>query len=267
MYKEQIRLLLEQYYESESKNLESQLEKIKIDSEEEIHVIADTSRDKAMDLFFEMIPYGGIIKTLLNWNKECKEKLDDWKKQYLLNLYFKKVDHLETGMENLKRFLIDPQGQILFNKILRILEDNPPDLKLLNILANSIKHIVRNEDFSRPFTKHEIILSYIEQLSHQALFILADYKNWPSKFSTEGASATIDGNLITSWIPKFTEEYIKNKDITDPDITFYIENTLDEMTKSGIIVAKHHTDNNSKILYSYCEITKKGNLILPYITD
>lgn len=247
----------EYYFSSQDKTLEHRLGEIKLSDDEEAEIAtkhaSKTIRDKTLGLF----KIGEIVNAIINWNDDVDKDIREAKKEFLLSNYFERTDKCEYAIASLKNFLTNPQGNTLFNKILRIFDDSPPDMELAKHLSNALKHIV-NSDFISMFEKHKYALSQIEQLTPQALTILSDYNNWPL---IELGSYSASGPKITSdWLSEFTEFYSTSKGINDGDTKERVRHSINELISGRLIEANLIGDKKAK-----CVITKVGQLLLPYI--
>lgn len=121
---------------------------------------------------------GDIISTVINWNEEVNKDIIEAKKMILLEKYFDKADSNERAITMLKDFLVNPQGNTIFNKLLRIVDDSPPDQELMEHLSSVLKVIVSAGRFEELFEQHKYALAQIEKLTPQTLTIIADKNNW-----------------------------------------------------------------------------------------
>ena len=245
------------YFSSQSKTLEHRLENIKLSDDEEEKIAAKyaekTIRDKTLGLF----KIGEIINSIINWNDDVDKDIREAKKEFLLANYFERTEKNEVAISSLKNFLTNPQGNTIFNKILRIFDDSPPDLELAKHLSSALKYIV-SSDFVSMFEKHKYALSQIEQLTPQALTILSDFKNWPllqlRSYSSSGPKITSD------WLSEFTGAYSSSKRIIDGDTIERVRHSINELISGRMIEAHLVGDKTAK-----CVITRIGELLIPYI--
>lgn len=248
-----------EYFESQKKDLETRLQEIKLSEEEEKKIISEktikTIRDKTLGMF----KIGEAINTLLNWNEEIDTELKNAKKEYLLNSYFDKTEQSEDSIKQIQQFLTSPQGNTLFNKIIRILDNTPPDIELTEHLATVLKNIT-NSDFIKLFDDHKFALNQIEMLTPQALTLLSDFKNWPS---WKLGSYSANGGIITSdWMPDFISGYSATKNITDTKLQLKITHSMNDLVKNNYaratltnqeLVAAVFTTDVAKILLRYIQ--------------
>lgn len=245
------------YFSAQSKTLEERIKNIKISKEDEENIKNDRTkkfiRDKALGLF----KIGEIVNEIINWNETIDEDIKQAKKEFLIAQYFEQSDQNQHALQELKKFLTDPQGNTLFNKILRILDDTPPDMELASHLSNALLHIVNN-NFQELFEEHKYALSQIELLTPQALSILSDYKSWP--IFRLGSYSTNGGKITSDWLNEFTTAYVSTKGIHDPNIINRVQHSLNELIRSRFIEAHLFAEKQAR-----CNVTDIGKLLLPYI--
>lgn len=247
----------EHYFGAQSKTLDARIAEVNLSKEEVSEISSDHTkkfiRDKALGIF----KIGEIVSEIINWNESVDEDLKEAKKEFLLAQYFERNDQNEHALSQLKEFLSSPQGNTIFNKILRILDDTPPDVELSNHLSSALQHIVQN-DFERLFEEHKYALSQIEKLTPQALTIISDFKNWPL---IKLGSSTSTGNKITSdWLFEFTQAYCKSKSIHDKSLINRVQHSINDLISSRLIEAHRTEDSQAK-----CMVAEVGKALLPYI--
>lgn len=209
--------------------------------------------DKALGLF----KVGEIISGVLNWNDDVEKEIREAKKNYLIAEYFHKAESNDHAVSNLRAFVTSAQGNTLFNKIIRIMDDSPPDFLLIEHLSTAMKHIV-DSDFQSLFEEHKYALSLIDQLSPQGLAILADDRNWPVLQMIASQST---GTRITSdWHNEFTTAYAINKGIADNAMQRRISHSINELI-TGRFMEAHRTDSGA----AKCVLTEIGSTLQIYI--
>ncbi|KRB54746.1 hypothetical protein [Flavobacterium sp. Root186] len=238
-----------EYFESQKKNLETRLQEIELTEEEKEKIISEktikTIRDKTLGMF----KIGEAINTFLNWNEEIDSELKNAKKEYLLNSYFDKTEQSENSIKQIQQFLTSPQGNTLFNKIIRILDNTPPDIELTDHLANVLKNIT-NSDFIKLFDDHKFALNQIELLTPQALTLLSDHKSWPAwNLESYGSQG---GRITSNWMPDFISGYSSTKNITDPNLILKITHSMNDLVKNN---------------YAYANLTNQSLVAAVFITD
>jgi hypothetical protein len=246
------------YFGAQGKSLDARLDNVKLSAEEESKIESQHAkkfiRDKALGFF----KIGEIVSELINWNESVDEDLKEAKKEYLLAQYFEQNDKNEKALLQLKEFLSSPQGNTLFNKILRILDDSPPDMELANHLSSALQHVVSNS-FHKLFEQHKYALSQIERLTPQALTILSDHRAWPliklGSYSSNGSKITSD------WLMEFTDSYCQAKKVYDAGMITRVRHSINELISTRLIEAHLTNDSRAKSV-----VTPVGESILPYIS-
>jgi hypothetical protein len=245
-----------EYYKNKEETLEEMLNEVNIDEDAIINTASQKLiRDKAMG-FFKITD---LINTFINWNETVDGDIRRAKKEHLLHEVIIGLQQRGNDIDALKRFISDPMGNTLYNKITRILESVPPDEQLSMHLAKAIGHII-NTDFVGLFEAHKYAISQIEQLTPQALTILSDNTSWPI-FRLEGFSAT-GGRITSDWLPEFTNTYCQIKGVSDSMIIERIRHSIGLLKTHEYMIAQLHGDKTAR-----CAITRVGALILPYISN
>jgi len=83
---------------------------------------------------------------------------------------------------------------------------------LMSHLASALKFIAESE-FEKLFKEHRYALSVIEQLTPQALTILADHNSWPN--FPLGTSTSIGTKITSDYLAEFAQAYALAKGIAD----------------------------------------------------
>ena len=236
-----------QYLEEKIKNVELPIDvELEICRDESIKIIAD----KVLGLF----KVTDIINQLLKLNEVVNEKIKDRKLEVFLSSYIEKNDE---NINKLKNFITSPQGNTLFNKTLRIIDNNPPDKELFEHLIHALNYII-NSDFISMFDSHKYVLNLIENISPQGLVIISDYKNWPP-FEIS-ASLTYGEGRLSLWSPKFSKSYLNSKNIIDEQIKIRIEHAIEDLISKKII---HYKSEKGKRI---AVLTEVGKSLYSYIS-
>jgi len=247
-----------EYFDLQNKSLNDRLNNIKLSKEDEENIIKkhsiNTIREKALGFF----KIGELINTFISWNDNIDKDIKEAKKEYLLSEYFKKNEKNEYAIQELKTFLTNPAGNTLFNKILRILDNTPPDKELSKHLSNALDYIIKN-NFQELFEQHKYALSQIEHLTPQALTILSDYKNYP--IIHLGSYSANGGKITSDWLLEFTNVYVNSKGILDSKIINRVKNSINELITKRFIEAHLFDEGQAK-----CIVKDLGKELLPYIT-
>ncbi|MCD7109723.1 hypothetical protein LRX75_11810 [Rhizobium sp. DKSPLA3] len=248
----------EQYLVEQGKSLDDRLQSVRLPVGTEEIIAAGRAkrviRDRALGLF----KIGEIVKEVLDWNENVDQEIRDAKKALLLSNYLERTDENTDAIADLKNLLLSAPGNTLFNKILQILDANPPDPLLVEHLATALEHIVET-DFESLFEEHKYALAQIGQLTPQALAILADRKSWPL---IELNTSTSTGSRVTSdWLFEFTSAYADSKKIIDPKYQARIRFSINELTTTRMMEA-HLVENG----LTKCTVTQMGQMLIPYIS-
>ncbi|MCL1695157.1 hypothetical protein [Lysinibacillus sp. BPa_S21] len=224
------------YLEVKGKSLEKKIEEIQLTEQTEKDIVASRTKktviDKGLSLFG---PLGDVISTVLNWNEEVNQDISEAKKMILISKYIDKVESQENAINKLQKFLVNPQGNTLFNKILRILDESPPDEELAEYLSSTLKYIIEKERFEELFEQHKYALAYIEKLTPQALAIIADYQNWPT--IKLGSSIHFGPKITSDWYSEFTQAYCSKKRINNQEKYKRVQHSVIELQRQGIMEA------------------------------
>ncbi|WP_163527353.1 hypothetical protein [Halobacillus ihumii] len=248
------------YLSTQAKSLEKMLKDIELTEEEKERIVSDNSKKIVVDNGLSFLgPVGGVVSAILNWNDGINQEMAEAKKLVLLQQYFDKTNSLESSLGDLKDFLISPQGNTLFNKILRLLDDSPPDRELSDHLSTVLKNLVDNGDFEKLFEKHRYALSQIERLTPQALTIISDYRTWPP--IKLGASMQFGPKVTSDFYSEFSQAYCREKGISDDVIFNRIQHSVIELQRLGLMEAFNTEQRETR-----CKLTFIGEDLLTYIT-
>lgn len=247
----------EHYFNAQSKSLDARISSVELSEEEKKEITGSHTKKFIRDKLLGLFPVGEVVSELINWNESIDDDLKEAKKEYLLAQYFEKNDQNEEALSQIKNFLSQPQGNTLFNKILRILDDTPPDVELSNHLSSTLQHIINN-NFSSLFEQHKYALAQIEKLTPQSLTILSDFKYWPlMKLGSYQASGT---KISSDWLVEFTQTYCASKNIYDQKLIGRVRHSINELINTRLIEAHLANEGHAK-----CVVTQVGQTLLPYI--
>ncbi|MDW9792107.1 hypothetical protein GOB42_15070 [Sinorhizobium meliloti] len=247
----------DQYLSDQGKNLEEMLDKIKLPPEVEEQIIKSKTQKVIKDQILGFFKVGEIVREVLNWNDSIDEEIREAKKAVLLSSYFDRTEQNAKALSELKRLLTSAQGNTLFNKILQILDGNPPDQKLAEHLSRALEHII-NTDFVSLFEEHKYALAQIDQISAQALAILSDYRFWPT--FRLGSYQSAGTKVVSDWLHEFATAYCRSKGVVDGGTAGRIQYSINELLSRRVIEAHLTADGNA-----VCRITAIGAMLIPYI--
>lgn len=248
----------DQYLANQAKNLDEILDGITLPDGTEEVIASGAAKKLIRDKVLGLFKVGEIISAVLTWNEDIDKDIREAKRDYLLASYFQKNEANAAAISDIKTFLSSPQGNTLFNKIIRILDDSAPDQVLIEHLSSALTHII-NTDFRSLFEEHKYALSQIEQISPQALAILADARNWPQM--TLGSYSSSGTRVQTDWLNEFNYAYSMSKSIVDGPTQSRVRYSISELLTRRIIEAHLVGDKTAK-----CVVTDIGQLLIPYIT-
>ena len=246
------------FMSEKSQSLDDELNKIQLQEGKIEEIVTGRTKKVVRDKLLGIFKIGELVSTLINWNEDINNEIREAKKEGLLLEYFNKCNQNEKNVTELKNFLSNPQGNTLFNKILRILDDTPPDISLMNHLAETLKFII-NSDFVNMFEEHKYALALIEQLTPQALTILADYHSWPEFPLT--TSTSVSGKITSDWLNAFIGPYVRNKGISEHSLIERVRNSMNELISKRFVEAISLANNRAK-----AEMTNMGKLLLRYVS-
>lgn len=162
----------------------------------------------ALEAAFEVIPGGSILTKILGASDEAAQQAQDERMGQVLERYLNETDDLTRKAAELKAFVTDPWGAMLFKRLKGIVDRTPPDPRLLDALRDALDNMTAS-DFKNQFEDHDFALSLIEELSPQGMLVLKHYGSAPV-FSTGTGGAFINEELIGDWseglVPSFTDE-------------------------------------------------------------
>jgi hypothetical protein len=124
-----------QYLIKKSQTLQERLDGIELGEGVEDEIAADRLKKVVRDKTLGLFRIGQIAKEFLDWNSGVEGEIKEAKKQVLLAAYFDRCEENSDAVANLKKLLTSAEGNTLFNKILRILDDKPTILVALVLLT------------------------------------------------------------------------------------------------------------------------------------
>ncbi len=223
-------------------NFESAIEEIQLPQDKKKEIIEEKTISSLVKAILKTVGLGGIGE-FLSLNEKIQDEFRKKKVEVLIASYAEQTKENEDSIKALKNFVLDPQGNMLFNKILRIINDNSPNPYYINLLATVLRKII-SSDFATHFEKHKYSISVIEKLSVQAIIILADSNNWhPFKITKYSSSG---GIIQSEWTSLFSETYAKSKKISDKKIVMRINHALQELLRNGLVLARIPGAKDSK---------------------
>jgi len=245
------------YYPAQGKTLKARLDEIHLGDDGESEINRATGKKIIRDKLLGLTRITEIVSVVLNWNEEVEKEIKIAKQEHLLCRYFEKVDQTSETVADIAKFLSNPQGSILFNKILRIQDESPPDIELAEHLSAALKHIT-STNFIDLFQEHRYALSIIERLTPQEMSLITQSSAWQD-FNV-GALVTSGTNITSDWIPSFIRSTFTSDIRKDERTTDRIAHSIRALEGSGLIRAARAEQNRVR-----CELTNIGTIVLPYL--
>lgn len=113
----------------------------------------------------------------------------------------------------LSKLTSENRGRSLFIRLLELMPDlDPADEEFMvaaQLRARMIIHVSR-QSFDKLFSEMSFLLSRLEKISPQALFLLADHANWPKGLRV-GGTTTSDVTLSGKWAQAFANAYCQQQ--------------------------------------------------------
>lgn len=250
----------ENYLQTSRKTLSERLDNVMLGEAAKEEIRSESASKKIVGTGLSLLgPIGDIATVILDWNDEVNQNMTEAKKMLLLGQYFDKVDNQEEAIKQIQVFLTNAQGNALFNKILRMLEDSPPDDELSSHLSSVLKKIIEAEYFEALFEKHRFALGQLERLTPQAMTIISDYCNWTDV--NLGVVTAENGKVTSDFHQGFAESYCKVKEITEVEKIKRVQHSVIELRNQGLMEAYLEASAVR------CELTRIGKEILAYLSN
>ena len=171
-----------------------------------------------------------IIGILAEWNN----KREDIKRAEVLKRL--KINIAKQGVQiaNITNLLKNPKGRILFNKILflaRLSEPEDDDFGSFADLLGDVLVNLSTKDFESLFDKISYLISRIEKLSPQALFLLSDSHNWPK--DSVGGTTMSGYTLSGEGLNLVAKAYLRDKKIDEKSLRPRVLHAFGELQSSG----------------------------------
>lgn len=170
------------------------------------------------------------------------------KLEYLFSSYIDKVDEQEKNIKKLEMFIKDNYGNIIFNNILKILENYPPEKEAITILNSVLRNIGNSGEFQKYFSKYMLDIRMVHKLSVQALI---KFKELPNNFefiheSIVGVdSIKYNGVILTvPWAEELTNAL---------GCDAYYISIISELIDNNLIKAKYLPDTKNKCVVLFTD--------------
>ncbi len=223
-----------EFFALQKRELDKELDEIRL-SDEEINELRDKHAIEVFnDNVLGKIPGYKLAKKLLTWNSSVDKTIKEAKKEILLLQSIKKINAATNGTQAIINLLTNPCGNTIFNKVIGIIDDSPPDDELLEHLSAFLSYVAQS-DFENLFSDHKYALAQIQALTPHSLTILKDYQSWP-RFKP-GSYSSNGGVLTSDWLEVFTVTYLESKQIANQRISRLVRHCINELISRRFVVA------------------------------
>lgn len=253
------------YFYTQKKCLEQRLNKIDLPKKEIRGIAKSKAKSTLVEKGLSISIVGEVVNTVLTWNKEVDKELKEAKKEFLLSSYLNKTDEIDKSITKLVDFLTNIKGNTLFNKLLEILNNTPPDIELTTNLSTVLNNCV-NSDFNTFFEEQKYVLNLIEHLTPQALSLMTNYKDWERWQLSQYTQ--VNGKLMSSWVSDFVSNYLKSKNINSKEMTLKVSHSMEDLIKHRCVTEKLYQSQKfdpSKPIDVEIHLTEIGQMIYKYI--
>lgn len=253
------------YFYTQKKCLEQRLNKIDLPKKEKKGIAKSKTISTLINKGLSTCIVGEVVNTVLTWNEEVDKELKEAKKEFLLSSYMNKTDDIEKTITKLTDFLTNVKGNTLFNKLLEILNNTPPDIELTTNLSTILNNFVYS-DFNTLFEEQKYVLNLIEHLTPQALSLMTHYKDWKKWQLSQYTQ--VNGKLMSSWVSDFVSNYLKSKNINSKEMALKVSHSMEDLIKHRCVTEKLYQRQKfdpSKPIDVEIHLTEIGQMIYKYI--
>ncbi|MFT8861000.1 hypothetical protein [Schleiferilactobacillus harbinensis] len=147
---------------------------------------------------------GDLIFDTVEFGDKMSERLTEVKKSLVIADYVQQSDNHQKALERLTDLLTDPYGLTLYSKIISILNDSPADGDMMKVLANVLGNLSVENDFRKVFSDTKSLLSIIDKLSPQSLFLLKQIPGFQRiRIMNIGETSILGDEAIKSDLPGY----------------------------------------------------------------
>ena len=177
-----------------------------------------------------------LFQAVVNWENHRKFE----RFQLTLQEVKKRTDKNTAVLTNITTLLNEPsrKGEVLFYRIVKLndsIEIEDQMFEPTTVIQAKIIENIAAQNFEELFSELVYLLSRLEQLSPQSLWVLNDFDNWPHIF-TLGGTTTSGVTLSANWATKFAEAYLnKNGRKLEPEIKTRVADVMCELKNTGFI--------------------------------
>lgn len=169
---------------------------------------------------------------------EWKERLDDALREQQLNnvlrQFAQQFASVDDAVARLQILTGTREGQVLFRKVIQILESGESDPDWTALLATILKNI-SDEKIAAQFRQYEFLLSQIDKLSPQSLVVLSKYNIWKDALIS-GTTTTSKQTMAGDWDSQISNFLARRIDVADSSAILRIGHTFKELESSGMVL-------------------------------
>ena len=168
---------------------------------------------------------------------EYHNKREDLKKAEVLKRLKTSVAKQGVQVASITNLLKNPKGLVLFNKIIFLAHSSELEDDDFGNFADLLSEMLINLskiDFESLFDKVSYLISRIEKLSPQALFLLSDSHNWPK--DSVGGTTMSGYTLSGAGLKVVATGYLRDKKITKESVKPRVLHAFGELQSGGYMI-------------------------------
>lgn len=201
-----------------------------LSSEQENKALFEGLVSYLIEPFAAAIPPIGILMAYHN-------KRENLKKEEVLKRLKTNVARGAIQVANITNLLKNPKGLVLFNKIIFLARSSELEDDDFGNFADLLSQMLINlstKDFESLFDKVSYLISRIEKLSPQALFLLSDSHNWPK--DSVGGTTMSDYTLSGGGLKIVVNGYLRDKKIDKESVKPRVLHAFGELQSGGYMI-------------------------------
>jgi hypothetical protein len=170
---------------------------------------------------------------IIEWKERLDQALRDQQLNKTLQQFVQRFSSVDDAVARLQILTGTREGQILFRKVIQILEGGESDPDWTALLANILKN-VSDEKIVAQFRQYEFLLSQIDKLSPQSLVVLSKYQLW-NMATISGTSTTSKHTVAGDWDSQISNFLARQIGTTDSSVILRIGHTFKELESAGMV--------------------------------
>lgn len=175
-----------------------------------------------------------IFGKILEFTERVNQGVREEKLNILFQEYSSHFESIDQSISNLSFLLVTRSGQILFQKVVQILDNNTEE-ESIKVLANVLKNI-KTEEIEKHFQEYSYTLSQIGRLTSQALIVLSKHYLWETVSITN--TTTTSGQTVSGDWDEQAAWYLYNRrPVKNPNkmVVSRMSHSFRELHSAGII--------------------------------